>query len=1301
MKNLKKISSKICMLGLATVMPLSVTGAMAGILPTSTASADTTASSYYKSYMETVAVTNKNFNSSTVNSISSSPSGWTRQVSNGKSTAGIINVGNNFSTNKTSNYYLSVNPSSKASDNQILMINSKTSKTDRKTAREGYKSSSITLDANSFYSFQVSFKSDTNYEEKTSPVQRGNLDSDTTVYQSNFNGVAFNDYVQLTYKNTSYYVQKKLESKGTLSGLSSQSFFYEDDTYLGFVTSIAETSTPIYVKKADLNKISINANTSLLTDPTNTNQTTTLGEDYQTATFEEYDDYFKFEKDGIDYYVLKTKTTVSFVDGCEYFKCNLVFQPNNTNNTTGTYKALSGEEYYSKSTEYDSLNEYGVGSIYISNFKDDNGNDIELKFEKVCSTSWTTFYFFIATGNQSQTVNLELWLGGKTFGMESTGVVFFDDVNVQKYSENLFYETYLKYKDEKFYTQDSQSISSVKFESLTTSDTIEVENGNFDFEDDSGNKLNNWKKTGTGAARILSLSSNVGFEAETGYSFVGSNLKVDASFDDEGNLTIKENKNALALWVENGYVEATSTNIDIKTHGYYKISAYFKISELDGTLYLNIKENDSLVGNISQYTLSSGSASATANGSSSFTNNYGVIDIYVKGSDLYNSSINIGLSLGKEDETVTGCVVFDDVTISDATYEEYSNATNKVELGAITGTNTLENGYFNATENTSSTYPLTPAGWTIKNDGNLTYGGVINTKATEYDYYKTQYQQNKDLGDDNPYLWASFANPMNSNDSTAYSDNILMLYNRTSNAQTVTSPTFELSGKSYYQISFNYKTMSTQIDTTAKFGVKLYNEDGLLLFTKEDVNATSWKTFDIFVQTFKGAEKVYLQIDFGTDSNKTIGFAYFDNFELKSITVDEYPTEEENKNKVDLTDYYINLPTTTITENLQDFKSEAYTTSANEDGKKGGMIKSSALTEDFSIDGDEKNVYMISLDKTSSYTIQSKYSFDLTADNYYKLTFKLKTKFLYQNYFDVDLSSYNYGVTVGLTGFDYMTNLVSNEEYQEYTIYFFASEEASANLYIALISDDEMTTGTIVLYDVNFEEIASDDEAEIENYNNTKTAMEGTDYNVNESRVMSVSNASEESADEETNEDDTNSATENNDLTWALLISTIITAVAIILAVVCVALRKIKLKKIEIKRKESYDRKGTLHKDKIRQLAEQERDAKVNELQDNINKFQTELDTLEKEHKEKVVALRKEDNKQVSKATEKEFKQFAQKRTVLVEKIDVLNKQLEDVKSPDYLLSLERKKYAESEAKQKELAKSSKKEDKKSDNLGK
>lgn len=153
----------------ALIFPLSATGLVYTLNDANVAKADDSSSStsanYYSGYMKEVSVTNNNFNSSSSTySISTSLSGWTGQMNDRKTTAGIINTGNTFQNYMTGTYHLSNNPLAKATDKYILMINSQTSdSTNYSTARQGYKSSSITLEANSFYSFQVSFKNDTNY----------------------------------------------------------------------------------------------------------------------------------------------------------------------------------------------------------------------------------------------------------------------------------------------------------------------------------------------------------------------------------------------------------------------------------------------------------------------------------------------------------------------------------------------------------------------------------------------------------------------------------------------------------------------------------------------------------------------------------------------------------------------------------------------------------------------------------------------------------------------------------------------------------------------------------------------------------------------------------------------------------------------------------------------------------------------------------------------------------------------------------------------------------------------------------
>ena len=1348
MRKLKLNFAKIFIFILAIMMPISVTGVVGAFtnnLEKNVAFAETSTINYYKNYIEDVTMTNKNFNSSTVTSISNNPSGWSRQVSDSRTTAGIINVGNNFDNYKSGTYYLSVNPGKKSSDSQILMINSKTSSSDQKMAREGYSSSSVTLSTNSFYSFQVSFKSETNYTEETTYVPRGGEDGvnrDVTIYQSNFNSAEFGDYVSMTYLNTTYYAKKELNDAGTFSAeATSNRAFYYDGSYVGFLYDTTpevedDALTPVYVSLEDVTHITVPTTVNVITDLSNTNQTTQLEREFkgEISDFEEYEDYLRFQTrdedgnlEGITYYVAKTNVNYTVREGATYYTCPIIFQPNTNSYTSGSYRLPQGSQFYSQRTEYTSNEEYGQGSVYISGLTDEDGNEVDLSFEKVTSPNWTTFYFFIATGDVDQTINVELWLGAKNAKnvntIESTGAVFFDDIKVYRYSENYFYDTYFDYLENKTYgisyengnSTETNKTSSVKYANLKSYDEIEyTPEHNFNFETNDGTGLYGFKKTaGSGNAQIVELSKD-SFEHQTGNYYAGSNLNVYENIDGEGNVTITPNTQALALWTDNNYVEVTARNsIKIDTHKMYKISVDYKLIDVTGTAYLKVQENDTVQKENQLtdelYTLSNGSVSGTSNGSTNFNNSYNTLTIYVKGSDLYNSYIDLTLALGSSEESATGCVVFDDIRVEEVNYTEFEEAESSVQLGVLSGTPSIENGYFNSTENTEFDYPLTPASWTIEEESGYTFGGIINTKASEFSKYQEKALEYEN-DSENPYLWAKYGNPKDSNNSDTSSNNVLMLANLTSGRQSVTSPTFTLNANSFYKLNFNYLTRSIDIQNLASFKISVYTDQGILLFQDENVSSNNnWQDYSIYFQTFEGAENVYIEIEFGTTNDNQLGLVYFDNFELATIDSSEFNNLSDVENIVDMTDYYLNLPTNNFEGETNDLGSGAYTGLSNTENSFGGIVNDNYFegNDIFQIEKeneDDVKLFVIETKQTNndgfiSHTIESAFNFDLTSGNYYKLSFMLKTNFIYNGSNgneDFDINDQTYGATVGLTGFDYMTELKSNDEYQEYTIYIHATADTTAKLHLALVSDHELTTGTMVVYNIIFENISTDDDTVPQEYTNAEEIINGSDYDINSDRVaIGEVTDSDDSSDDTTDDEDTSDNTNQNDYTWLLYVSSIITALAIVIAIVGYYLRKIKIKKIETKRKETYDRKGSLHKDAIRQEAEQERAKEVEELEKDIKKFEAELENIENEHKDKVVKLRKDENKVVSKSTEKEFKLFAQKRNVLTEKIDILKHQLENVKSPEYLLSLERKKFMENEAKQKQLEKESKLSNKK------
>lgn len=1278
MKKLKQLKSKIIMFIFALILPLSATGiAFTAQANTESAKADNASTNYYSGYMKEVSVTNNNFNSSTSTySLSTSLSGWTGQVTDKKSTSGIIDVGNTFQNYMSGTYRLSQNPSAKATDKKILMINSKyADSTDLSYSRQGYKSSSISLDANSYYSFQVSFKSDTNYAKTTDYILQSEkiaAGKEVTISADSFKNAEVDGYIAFTYNTKTYHFKKTLTEGGKTASaiaLTADKVLYEDDKYIGYADATDETKI-LFVEKVEENIVD--------------------GGGYNVdANTQTYTTYFKYNK------------------------------------ANKNWTAPEGTSYYLAKDIYTSLDYYSFGSMYLSGLKDANGNDIKAEYVKVSSKEWVTFYFFVATGDAKQSVSLDLWLGSKTVGQNSSGVVFYDDVHVYQYSENTFWKLYENYFGKNYtqtYTEGGSTVEEVvdcvNLIDLRNHSTIDYPTHNFDFESgeyqNDGTAVKNWKQSGSGNARVFNTNAPQAFKSVTGYDYVGSSLSCDVALDEDLKATINPNNYVLGLWANNEYVEVKSNDISVASNEIIKVTAYYKVSEIkSGSIYVSVEENNNIYSayglNETNYTLTKKTASSgsTSNGTNDFNNNYGSIEFYVKGGVHYDSSFNIYLGLGKSDSLATGCVVLDNVKIEKATSADYENATNKVEFDKKSGTPTIANGNFNnVTIADDFNLPYAPQNWTITAEEDaFVFGGVINTEANKYASYKSLYEQFGGYNLDNPYAWAYTANPRNSNNSDNVPDNVLMLANLEASYQSLKSENITLEAGKVSKVDFMLKT-STGADAT----IAVYGSDGFKIYETTIGTNGAWKNFELYFNAIAGANEVYITVDLGTKDEKVQGFAYLDNFNLtKEVSVADF---ESKKNAVDgvdffgavdMTDFYLNIPSNEITEDLSTSKAPAFTASlgSKNDGVEinGGVVKASRFANNspFLIeDAQDKNVFYITSSGIGSYSIDSKFKLDLKTDKYYKLTFKLKTNFAYTNpEFELDdEKDYSYGVTVGLSNYNYATGLISNDEYKTYTIYFKPTSDTSSTLHISLICDANETAGSMVLYDLAFEELPEDTAEGLYNEANDKVLAE--DYDINETAEY-VATAAE--ADDDTTEDDTTEDTDtpnsgNSDLNWSILISSLITGAAVILAVAAWLMSKVKLKKIEKKRKETYDRKSSLDVDLIKRKARAQRNAEVAEIKANADKFQKELDNLEKTHKQRVIELRSKDKGKVSKETDKEFKQFAQKRTVIAEKLASLNKQIETLNSPDYLLSLERKIYAQEEAKKRELAKVSKKQNK-------
>lgn len=1274
MKKLKQLKSKIIMFIFALLLPLSAATTVAYTNEVKSADADTSSTNYYSSYTKEVSITNGNFNSSSSTYLNSSPSGWSKQEDKRLATAGVIHTGSRFDSNMASNYYLSNNPGVKdTADKHILMINSRTSSTvDHTPAKEGFKSSAISLKANSYYSFAVSFKSDTNYTSKVSYVSQGQLGVARYATKPNFEDAKESDdgkeYVLVSHNGSNYYVERVFTAAATVDAdktFAKTAVFYDGEDYVGILEEVEGSSTTLvyYVSK----------------------DTVTKNDD----------------------------STISVAAGTEKYDCNLSY-----NKSTSRYDVAATENYYKTKTDYIAVNDETFGSVYLDGLTDEEGNTPA--YTQIRSKDWTTLNFYVATGSEDKTVAMELWLGTREAG--STGVVFFDDFKVYQHSENAFWSSYNTSYDNNYFENKQNGVTTLTSTKCTSlvdlrnKNIVDTTANNFDFET-TGTTIHNWTVSGEGHARAFNTKAPQYFESTTGYSFVGSPLDCQVELDENNKATITANNYVLGLWANDNSVKVTSAPITIKSNKLYKVSATYKVSDITkGNVYMFISENRSVLNEVynlaeEYYTLTEEKASTgtTANGTSEFNNKYATIEFYVQGNALYDSSINISLGLGKTDEAATGCVVFDNVRVEEATSSQAEGVSNKVILNEFTASPSVANGNFNNVTTTKDNVLGNPQQWTINKGEGLVFNGVINTYSKSYQAYVDQYNNFTGSANENPYLWAKYSNPLNSENSSAQPDNILMLANETPSWQTVKSEEISLEANKTYKLFFDYKTT-----ISAPIKVTIQNSNGATLFESESLctnGAWADEGYAIYFKSF-GNEKVTIQISFGSQSAPVKGLAFFDNFAFISIEESMYKAyadvAEANKTLfgvVDLSNMYLNIPTNTISEEL-DFTSvtPAYTSdnfSGNKQSNRGTIVSSKAFAgnEEFEIDGDEKTVFYLTNQAPGSYTFESKFTLDLTTDSettsYYKLTFTVKTRFNYMNdgiSLDED-KTYDYGISVGLTGYDYLQT-TSNDDYTTYTIYYKPAEATTANLHIALISDATETQGEAIVYDVKFA-TATEDE-----YTAAQEAVDAEDYDLNEDKVMIADKTAEDgeeddSTEEKPEEDKKEESSDNGSFSWLLLASTLITGLAILVALVGVTFKKVKIKKIERKKQESYDRKTSLDIDVVKTKARQQRDEEATALEAEIKTFKKELENLEKTHKKKVLELREKDKGQVSKETDTEFKQFAKKRTVVAEKVDSLSKQLETIKSPDYLLTLEKKIFAQEELKRRKLVKDSKKSSKK------
>jgi len=277
----------------------------------------------------------------------------------------------------------------------------------------------------------------------------------------------------------------------------------------------------------------------------------------------------------------------------------------------------------------------------------------------------------------------------------------------------------------------------------------------------------------------------------------------------------------------------------------------------------------------------------------------------------------------------------------------------------------------------------------------------------------------------------------------------------------------------------------------------------------------------------------------------------------------------------------------------------------------------------------------------------AKDNISMSAGTYYKFTINVKTK-LYGE------SDEEFGAEFGFSGLDDRISGIIVNDWTKYTIYVNCTEDVTVNLRFALKSLNTDTAGLVFFDNYTFETVEADD------YNVTRLNYESD----NTYLFIGDTNA-------DTSEDENANSFNLSSLWYA--IPTILLVAAILLAMVGYLMKKFKIKKWEKRKINQYDREKTVHRDVIRAEAEKRRNTEVKELKEQIKSYEEEIAKIDEVRQKQIDARRGERTKGVTLNAEREFKQFAKRRTAIENRIIMLNKQIDNMETPEYLLTVQHK----------------------------
>lgn len=850
--------------------------------------------------------------------------------------------------------------------------------------------------------------------------------------------------------------------------------------------------------------------------------------------------------------------------------------------------------YKSSSITLDAQSYYSISFSALTQTTNNNGfsayitsdsieNTALNSFVNVQSGVWNTYSFYITTGLDSVTINIELWIGTKTQNQSTSGAVFFDNVKAVKYTETAFDDLPKDALTERTIDLQSQLVNKITNASF--------ENGATGFTKITTNTTDN------AISGFTSLSAS-GFDtAGTKITTAPSTNMLNAR---DENLTQVTNQKGLFInnlsETATGYKTASFVVDRFET---YAISIWVKTSALSAngvSLILTQVEDEDSEETLYSSTFSSLNTSSYTN---SFTNNWAQYTFYVQGNPFESTELELQLWLGTDGAETQGYAFFDEIRVSTITPNQYANATEGTYLKKLSLSNLeamdIANGAFNLITNGDKVEGVyEPSDWTLSSESGLDskYSGIINTKSEYFDATSKNYNLFINPG--------VIPNEYNSLDVSKVSNNILMIYNATAGDQTYTSSEYSLSADTTYKVTFYAKVG----DATDYATVKIANDGNTI--ANFIITNKEWTKYTAYIKNGASSETVTFALSLGSADQEATGYAFFDNFESTTVEDDIYElTANSTTALCDLAEENFLITGEQVNEVYTPYQWTGKNYSNEDDSIIAGILNKNNTRLPFDINDENSktgNSLVIFSPNDTYYSFTSTKSYTFSASSYYKVDITFKTYNISQDehnkQLDTDDKEIPFGAFFELSGLNVKSNALvnTNDEFTTYTFYIkTSSTETSSTITVSLGGANALTKGGIAVSKIAVNESTEDA------YNEVSNDLD--------SAIGSKVDLSDEDTDDTT--DDTTDSTPNFQL---IDIAGIIIVVAIVIAVIGTIIKKVTSKKKNVKTTvgkydRTYSSKNAKGVEKVEdRLQEVEVElARLNEVISVLTKTQNEL----------------------------------------------------------------------------------------------